>query len=96
MIKEAALTLLAFSGLFFGYLLAYLAKEEVNISRKYLEWLRRGIAILAGTLFIYFSWSNITLLVTFAVGIIICIIIKKEFFLLFYRKKKFRIYFNKN
>ncbi len=78
--KEVAITLLSFSGLLFGYLLANIAKEEIKPTRKYLIRLKRYIVIIASLALLYFSWSNITILVTYAVGIVISFIIKKEYF----------------
>ena len=79
-LKEVAITLLSFSGLLFGYLLAHIAKEEIKPTRKYLIKLKRYIAIIASLALLYFSWSNITILLTYAVGIAISFIIKKEYF----------------
>lgn len=80
--KEVALTLLSFSGLLFGYLLASIAKEEVKPGRKYIKRLKDALSVLLGFAFLYFSWSNVTILATFAIGMVISLIIKKEYFYL--------------
>ncbi len=82
MLKEVALTLLSFSGLLFGYLLANIAREEVKPGKKYLISINKAISFISGLAFIYFAWkaADITILLTFAIGIILSLVIRKEYF----------------
>ena len=81
-LKEVAVSLLAFSGLFVGYILARIAKEEVKQGKKYLLALKNTVEIISGLAFLYLVWGDLTLLASFAIGLILCLIIRREFFYL--------------
>ena len=82
MLNYFLVSILSFSGMFFGKILRKLAFEELNQAKKYLVYLQHLLLFTLAVFLIYYSNFSIFLLAFFILGFIFSFFFRKRYFYL--------------
>ncbi len=76
MMIKLLITIIAFSGLLIGYLLTFLAKEEIKPGQKYFLWLERLFRLAIIVVLLWMIATPKAMLIPFILGIVVGLFLK--------------------
>lgn len=82
MLTKLLIALIAFSGLLVGYLLTFLAKEEIKPGRKYFLILERALLIALALVLFSQVWTTKSFIIPLILGLVIGYFLKVRYFYL--------------
>lgn len=82
MLTKVLIAIIAFLGLLVGYLLTYLAKEEIKPGKKYFVMLERAILIVLALVLLSQVWTEKTFILPLVIGLITGYFLRIRYFYL--------------
>lgn len=82
MLTKVLIACIAFLGLLVGYLLTFLAKEEIKPGKKYFIIVERAILIMLALVLLSQVWATKTFIIPFIIGLVMGYFLKIRYFYL--------------